>query len=274
MQTLPIISYFNHNPLIRIRLCLIFFRQEKSCFMFFSDMLCSLFCKKMMWKAWKFLLFVFLLLCCGCIYVVFGLTGRWFMHFFLGWYLVVVVILWEYWIKSWMLFWCAESADDIYPYATFHLPEKENLAENIREGFLEPPSSQRLSNAGETIPIRQVSFFFFFTFRYAIPSTVHKIMLSPTTPPPHPRRRDFRLGNFHFTRILRSWPCSKEKAIKWCSLYCSIWTRKIIKYHNLSAFMCGERDTLDKNLCQKKYEGIESWNQLIFHTGFVYITKL
>ncbi|XP_035706801.1 Down syndrome cell adhesion molecule-like protein Dscam2 isoform X3 [Folsomia candida] len=49
-----------------------------------------------------------------------------------------------------------ESADDIYPYATFHLPEKENLAENIREGFLEPPSSQRLSNAGETIPIRQI----------------------------------------------------------------------------------------------------------------------
>jgi hypothetical protein len=52
----------------------------------------------------------------------------------------------------------AENSDDIYPYATFHLAEKENLAENIPEGFLGPPPSQRLSNP-ETIPIRQVSSF-------------------------------------------------------------------------------------------------------------------
>lgn len=57
-----------------------------------------------------------------------------------------------------------ETADDIYPYATFHLPLKENLTEHIGDGYFAATTvgqstSPRLSNA-ETMPVRQVSYIY------------------------------------------------------------------------------------------------------------------
>lgn len=68
-------------------------------------------------------------------------------HFYIFWYFLI---------------FSSETAEDIYPYATFHLPMKDNLGENIG-GFFAAATGQspRLSNA-EVIPIRQVSDVFLF----------------------------------------------------------------------------------------------------------------
>lgn len=68
-------------------------------------------------------------------------------HFYIFWYFLI---------------FSSETAEDIYPYATFHLPMKDNLGENIG-GFFAAATGQspRLSNA-EVIPIRQVSNVFLF----------------------------------------------------------------------------------------------------------------